>query len=86
MAATVVLPMLTSEPVELKLVGLLVAKKKPAEEEKVVVMPGKLICAGKPIPSTGEANYHWHREYSLRLPTDLAACWLTKVFLNYTYR
>ena len=29
---------------------LLVVKKKPAADGKVAVMPGKPICAGKPIP------------------------------------
>lgn len=40
------------------------AKKKRVEAEKAVVMLGKPICAGKPIPLITERVYRWHRAFS----------------------
>jgi len=48
-----------------KSAALLVVKKKPVADVNPVPMPGKPICAGRPIPSIMEKNYRWHRALNL---------------------
>jgi hypothetical protein len=42
-----------------------VVKKKPEEDGKAVLMPGGLICAGKPIRSIIQHIFLWLRGLSL---------------------
>jgi hypothetical protein len=59
--ATVVSPMLISEPVAQKLEGLLVEKRKQVVDERAVVMHGRPICVDKPTQSIIALHCHWHR-------------------------
>src|SRR5450830_1312420 len=65
-AAIAALPMSISVPAALKSAALLAVKKTPAVAANQAPMPGKLICAGPPIPSTTVVICHWRKGLRFR--------------------